>query len=100
MISYTPIFAIRQLRAKQFIPAITGLASLELMYGQSGQAQLFNQMMQAWKDPYRMRLGLMIGGCTPKYIIWREQKIKDAIPPSTRMRVSILDPVPIRPSEV
>ena len=72
MISYAPILTIRQFRAKQFIPAITKLASLKLMYGQPGQAQWLNQMMQAWKDPHKMRLGQIVGGCTLKYSVWRE----------------------------
>ena len=71
MISYAHILAIRQFREKQFIPTTTELASLELMYGQPRQAQLLNQIMQAWKDPHRIRLGQIVGGCTPKYTIWR-----------------------------
>ena len=69
MISYTPILTIRQFGAKQFIPAIVGLTSLELMYGKSGQAQLLNQMMQAWKNPHRMRLGQIVREYTPKYTV-------------------------------
>ena len=70
--SYTHILAIRQFRAKQFIPTTARLVSLELMYGQPGKAQLLNQMMQTWKNPHRMRLGQIVGGCTPEYTVWRE----------------------------
>ena len=70
------------------------------MYGQPGQAQLLNQMMRAWKDLYRMRLGQIVRGCTPEYTVWRGQKIEDSVPPLGRMRVSIPDPVLIQPSEV
>ena len=65
MISYTPILAIRQFKAKQFIPATTELALLELEYGQPGQAQLLSQMMLTLKDPHKMRLGQIVGECTP-----------------------------------
>ena len=71
VISYASILAIRQFGTKQFIPATTRLASLELMYGQPRQAHLLNQMIQAWKDPHRMRLGQIVEGCTPEYIVWR-----------------------------
>ena len=100
VISYAPILAIRQFRAKKFIPTTVGLASLELMYGQPGQAQLLNQMMQAWKDLHRMRLGQIVEGCTSKYTIWRGQKIEDIVPLPARMRVLVLDLAPIQPSEV
>ena len=56
--------------------------------------------MQAWKDPHRTRLGQLIGGCTPKYTVWRRQKIKDMVPPLAKMRVSILNPILEQPSEV
>ena len=71
VISYAFILAIRQFKAKQFILATVGLALLELMYGQPGQARLLNQMMQAWKDSHRMRLGQIVEGCTSKYTVWR-----------------------------
>ena len=80
VISYAFILAIRQFEAKQFIPATVGLALLELTYGQLGQAQLLSQMMQAWKDPHRTSFGQLIEGCTLEYIVWRRQKIKDAVP--------------------
>ena len=70
------------------------------MYGQPGQAQLLNQMMQVWKDTHRMRLGQIVEGCTSKYTIWREHKIEDAVPLSAIMRVLIPNPVPIQPSKV
>ena len=71
VISYASALAIRQYEAKQFIPVTTDLASLELEYGQPGQAQLLSQMIQSWKEPHRMRLGQLIGGCTPEYTVWR-----------------------------
>ena len=57
-------------------------------------------MMQAWKNPHRMRLGQIIRGCILKYTVWKEQKIEDAVPPLAKMRVSIPDLVPIRPSKI
>ena len=69
VISYAPALAIRQFEAKQFILAIADLASLEFEYGQLGQAQLLNQMLQTWKDPHRMRLGQIVRGCTPEYTV-------------------------------
>ena len=100
MISYAPILAIRQFEAKQFIPATARLVSLEFEYGQSGQAQLLNQMMLTWKDPHRMRLGQIVRGCTPEYTVWRRQKIEDVVPLSDRMQVSVSNPVPVQPSEI
>ena len=47
-----------------------------------------------------MRLGQIVGGCTPKYTIWRRQKIEDAVPLPVRMQVSVPDPAPMQPSEV
>ena len=61
--------ASRQFKAKQFIPAIAELISLEITYGKPEEAQLLNQIMQAWKDPHKIRLGQLIGGCTPKYTV-------------------------------
>ena len=69
MISYAPLFVLRQFGVKQFIPAIARLASLEITYGQSGETQLLSQIMQAWKDPHRMRLGQLVEGYTPEYIV-------------------------------
>ena len=71
MISYASALSIRQFEAKQFIPATTDLALLELEYGQPGQAQLLNQMLQTWKDPHKMRLGQIVEGCTLEYTVWR-----------------------------
>ena len=62
MIGYAPLLALRQLGAKRFIPATAKLASLEIIYGQSRDAQLLSQIMQAWKDPHRTRLGQLIEG--------------------------------------
>ena len=100
MISYVLILAIRQFEAKQFIPATTDLASLELTYDQPGQGQLLNQMMQVWKDPYKMRLSQIVGGCTLEYTVWRRQKIEDAVPLPVSMQVLVPDPVLIQPSKV
>ena len=58
------------------------------------------QIMQAWKDPHKTRLGQLIGGSTPKYTVWRRQKIKDTILPLVRMRVPVPDPIPKQLSEV
>ena len=93
---HAPVLVLRQFEAKQFIPTTVGLASLEFEYGQPGQAPLLNQMMLTWKDLHRMRLGQIVGGCTPKYTIWRRQKIEDAVPLSVKMQVSILNPTPIQ----
>ena len=100
MISYAPILAIRQFEAKQFIPATADLASLELEYGQPGEAQLLSQMLQTWKEPHKMRLCQLVGGCTPEYTVWRRQKVEDAILCPDRMQVPISDPVPVQPSEI
>ena len=100
MISYALLLALRQFRAKQFIPATARLASLEITYGQSEEAQMLNQTMQAWKDPQRIRLGQLIGGHTSGYTVWRRQKIKETILRPARMGVSILDPIPKKLSEV
>ena len=71
MISYAPLLVLRQFRAKQFIPATVRLALLEITYGKYEEAQMLSQIMQAWKDPHRIRLGQLIGGCTLKYTVWR-----------------------------
>ena len=73
---------------------------MEITNGKPESAQLLNQIMQAWKDPHRTRLGQLIGGCTPKYIVWKGRKTKDIVLPSARMRVPVLDPIPKQPSEV
>ena len=57
MINYGPLFTLRQFKAKQFIPTTIELASLEITYGQLGDAQVLSQIMQAWKDPHKTRLG-------------------------------------------
>ena len=100
MISYAPLLALRQFRAKQFIPATNGLASLEITYDQSKKIQVLSQIMQAWKDPHRTRLGQLIEGCTSEYTIWRRQKIEDMVHPPARMRVSVSDFIPKQLSEV
>ena len=61
---------------------------------------MLSQVMQAWKDPHRTRLSQLVRGCTPKYIIWRRQKIEDEVSLLDRMQVPIPDPVPIQPSEI
>ena len=81
MISYTPLLALRQFRAKQFIPTTIGLASLEITYGKPERAQLFSQIMQAWKGPHRTRLSQLIEQCTLEYTVWKGQKIEDMVLP-------------------
>ena len=71
VISYASALSIRQFEAKQFILAIVDLFSLELEYGQPGQAQLLSQMLQTWKEPHKIRLGQIVGGCTSEYTVWR-----------------------------
>ena len=61
---------------------------------------MLSQIIQAWKDPHRTRLGQLIGGCTLKYTIWRRQKIKDTVFFPARMKVSVTDPIPKQLSEV
>ena len=93
-------FLFEAVRAKQFIPATVKLASLEITYGQSGETQLLAQMMQSWKELYRIKMGQLVGGCTPEYTVWKGQKIEDIVLPPARMRVSIPDHIPKQPSEV
>ena len=52
MISYTPLLALRQFGAKQFIPATGGLGSSEISYDQSDKIQMLSHVMQAWKEPH------------------------------------------------
>ena len=61
---------------------------------------MLSQIKQAWKDPYKTRLDQLIEGCTPKYIVWRRQKIEATIFPPFRMRVPVLDLIPKQLSEV
>ena len=100
MISYAPLLALRQFGPKQFVPATGGLVSLEITYDQSEKTQVLSQVMQAWKNPHRPRLGQLIGGCTPKYTVWKRQKIEDMVLPLAKMKVLIPDPIPEQPSEV
>ena len=100
MISYAPILAIRQFETKQFIPTTIRLTLLELTYGQPGQVQLLSQMMQAWKDLHRMRLGQIVGGCTLEYTVWSRQKIEDKVFFPDRMQIPIPNPVLVQPSEI
>ena len=100
MISYTPLLALRQFGAKQFVPATGGLGSSEVSYDQSDKIQVLSHVMQAWKEPYRTRLSQLVGGCTPEYIVWRRQKVEDAVPLPNRIQVPIPDPVPVQPSEI
>ena len=47
-----------------------------------------------------MRLGQIVGGCTPEYTIWRRQKIKDIVPLLDRMQVSVSDSVLVQLSKI
>ena len=100
MISYASLLTLRQFEAKQFILATARLVLLEITYGKPKEAQLLSQIMQAWKDPQRTRLGQLIEGCTPEYTVWRRQKIEDTIFFPARMRVSVSDPIPKQLLEV
>ena len=93
MINYTPLLALRQFGAKQFVLTTGGLASSEITYDQFEKTQMLSQVMQAWKDPQQTRLSQLVEGCTPEYTIWRKQKIEDAVSLSDRMQVPIPDPV-------
>ena len=99
MISYAPLLALRQLEAKQFIPATVGLASLEITYEKPEGIHLLSQIMRAWKDPQKTRLDQLVRRCTPKYTVWRGRKIEDIVFSPARMRVSVPDPIPRQPSE-
>ena len=61
---------------------------------------MLSQIMQAWKDPHRARLGQLIGGCTLEYTVWRGQKIEDTVFLLTRMRVFVSDPISKQISKV
>ena len=67
---------------------------MEITYGKPEKAQLLSQIMQAWKDPHRTRLGQLIGGYTLEYTVLRGQKIEDMVLPPARMRVFVSDPIP------
>ena len=73
---------------------------MEITYGKPEEAQLLSQAMQAWKNPYRTRLGQLIRGYTLKYTVWRGQKIEDPVLLLTRMKISLLDLIPKQLSEV
>ena len=100
MISYAPLLALRQFGAKQFVPVTGGLVSSEITYDQSEKTRVLSQVMQTWKEPHRIRLRQLVGGCTPKYTVWRRQKIEDTVSLPNRMQVPIPDPIPIQPSEI
>ena len=61
---------------------------------------MLSQVMQAWKDPHRTRLSQLVGGCTLEYIIWRRQKIEDAVSLPDRIQVPIPDPVLVQLSKI
>ena len=52
------------------------------------------------KEPHRTRLNQLVGGCTLEYIVWRRQKVENAVSCLDRMQVSIPDPVPVQPSDI
>ena len=71
VISYAPVLAIRQFEGKAIHPSLRRISLTRIRVWLTGASSLLNQIMLTWKDPHKMRLGQIVGGCTPEYTIWR-----------------------------
>ena len=100
-ISYAPLLVCRQYLSTQFIPATHGLNLLEFDYGTTGYMGRIVELAKVWKEPHRADPGKSSDLVTHGYIIWRANRVKDAVHSPINDLVSPVDPSPVMiPSEI
>ena len=58
-----------------------GLDQFELTYEEFGFAKKVLEVGKAWKQTCRMNLAKYIDNVTPRYLLWRSNRVKDLILP-------------------
>ena len=65
---------------------------LEFDYGTAGYVGRIVELAKVWKEPHRADLGKSSDLVTHGYIIWRTNRVKDAVHSSVNDSVSPVDP--------
>ena len=100
-ISYAPLLVRRQYLSTQFITATHGLNLLEFDYRTAGYVGRIVELAKVWKEPHRADPDKSSDRVTHGYIIWRADRVKDAVHSPVNYSVSPADPSPVMiPSEI
>ena len=100
-ISYAPLLVRRQYLSTQFIPATHGLNLLEFDYGTTGYVGLIVELAKFWKEAHRADPGKSSDRVIHGYMIWRANRVKDAVHSLVNDSMSPADPSPVMiPSEI
>ncbi|XVF76190.1 hypothetical protein PTKIN_Ptkin13bG0246800 [Pterospermum kingtungense] len=98
VIGYAPLMVLRQFGANQFVPTTHGLRELDYEYREPNAFERTKSILQMWKDTHRMIVGPLVDKdkVTPKYEIWRNQRVKDSVASSECFPrpISIVPPEP------
>ena len=100
-ISYASLLVRRQYLSTQFILATHGLTSLEFDYGTLGYVSRIVELAKIWKEPHWADPGKSSDRVIHGYIIWRANRVKDAVHSLVNDSVSPTDPSPMMiPSKI
>ena len=78
-ISYAPLLVRRQYLSTQFIPTTHGLNLLEFDYETAGYVGRIVELAKVWKEPHRTDPDKSSDRVTNGYMIWRANRVKDAV---------------------
>ena len=76
-ISYAPLLV--RILSIQFIPTTHGLTSLEFDYGTPRYVGRIVELVKIWKEPHRADPHKSSDRVTHGYMIWRANRVKDAV---------------------
>ena len=100
-ISYALLLVRRQYLSTQFIPTTHGLNLLEFDYGTAGYVGRIVELAKFWKEPHWTDPGKSSDRVTHGYMIWRANRVKDAVHSLVNDSVSPTDPSPMMiPSKI
>ena len=91
-ISYAPLLVRRQYLSAQFILATHELNLLEFDYGTAGYVGRIVELTKIWKEPHRADPDKSSDRVTHGYMIWRANRVKDAVHLLVDDSVSLADP--------
>ena len=94
-ISYALLLVRRQYLSTQFFPTTHGLNLLEFDYGTAGYVGRIVELAKAWKESHLADPDKSSDRVTYGYIIWRANRVKNAVHSPVNDSVSPVDPSPV-----
>ncbi|KAG8502644.1 hypothetical protein CXB51_001097 [Gossypium anomalum] len=80
VVSYTPLLVLRQYKAKQFIPAMQGLAQSDFSYKGEHYKKKMREIFEAWKKVCCVKILTKAPTATFEYKGWFSKRVNDNIP--------------------